>query len=62
MFGPKKEGTTEDWRQLRNVEIGNLPSSPNIMWTTKSRRIKWMGHKAGMGENKYTYRSLVGEH
>jgi hypothetical protein len=64
IFGSKKEGIREGWRQLHNDEIRNLSSSSNIMRATKSRMIEWLGHEAGMEANKYTYscRALVGEH
>jgi hypothetical protein len=32
------------------------------MRAMKSRMIKWMGHEAGMGDNKYSYRTLVVEY
>jgi hypothetical protein len=37
-----------DWRQLHNEELRNLYSSPSIVGTIKSRRIRWAGHVAGM--------------
>jgi hypothetical protein len=49
IFGPKME---EDgsWRKLYNDEIHGLYSSPNIIRVIKSRRMKWAGHVARMGE------------
>jgi hypothetical protein len=49
IFGPKREedGT---WRKLHNDELHNLYSSPNIVRVIKSRRIRWAGHVARMGE------------
>jgi hypothetical protein len=35
-------------------------SSPNIIRVIKSRRMRWAGHVAGMGEGKGAYRILVG--
>jgi hypothetical protein len=51
IFGPKRE---EDgsWRKLSNDEIHGLYSSPNIVRVIKSRRIRWAGHVARMGEGK----------
>jgi hypothetical protein len=45
IFGPKRE---EDgsWRELRNDELHNLYSSPNIAKVIKSRRMRWLGHVA----------------
>jgi hypothetical protein len=59
MFGPKRE---EDgsWRKLHNDELHSLYSSPNIVMVIKSRRMKWAGHVARMGEGKDVYRVLVG--
>jgi hypothetical protein len=49
IFGPKRE---EDgsWRKLRNDELHSLYSSPNIVRMIKSRRMRWAGHVARMGE------------
>jgi hypothetical protein len=59
IFGPKRE---EDglWRKLHNDELHNLYSSPNIVKVIKSRRVRWAGHVAHMGEGIGVYRVLVG--
>jgi hypothetical protein len=59
IFGPKRE---EDgsWRKLRNDELHDLYSSPNIIRVIKSRRMRWAGHVARMGEGRGAYRVLVG--
>jgi hypothetical protein len=59
IFGPKRE---EDgsWRKLHNDELHSLYSSPNIVRVTKSRRMRWAGHVARMGEGRGVYRFLVG--
>jgi hypothetical protein len=59
IFGPKRE---EDgsWRKLHNDELRNLYSSPNIVRVIKSRRMRWVGHVARMGEGRYAYRVLFG--
>jgi hypothetical protein len=59
IFGPKRE---EDgsWRKLRNDELHNLYSSPNIVRVIKSRRMRWAGHVARMGEGRSIYRVSVG--
>jgi len=44
MFGPKGNHWMRDWRRLRNEELHNLYSSPNIIWVTKSRKTRWTGH------------------
>ena len=53
MFGPKREGVTEEWRKLHNEELNDLYSSPNIVWVIKSRR--WAGHVARMGGGGEAY-------
>jgi hypothetical protein len=59
IFGPKRE---EDgsWRKLHNDKLHNLYSSPNIVRVIKSRRMRWAGHVARMGEGRCVYRVLVG--
>jgi hypothetical protein len=51
IFGPKRE---EDgsWRKLHNDELHDLYSSPNIVRVIKSRRLRWAGHVARMGEGR----------
>jgi hypothetical protein len=48
---PKRE---EDgsWRKLHNDELHSLYSSPNIVRVIKSRRMRWAGHVAHMGEGR----------
>jgi hypothetical protein len=36
-------------------------SSPNIIRVMKSRRLRWAGHVARMGERRGAYRALVGK-
>jgi hypothetical protein len=59
IFGPK---TDEDgsWRKLHNDELHALYSSPNIIKVIKSRRMRWAGRVARMGEGRGVYRVLVG--
>jgi hypothetical protein len=56
MFGPKRNGLTGGWRKLHN-----LYSSSSIIRIIKSRRMRWMGHVARMGEKRNVYRLLVGK-
>jgi hypothetical protein len=51
---------TRDWRKMHSEELHNLYSSPNIIRVIKSRRMRWAGHVARMGENRNAYRILVG--
>jgi len=48
-----------EWRKLHNKELNDLYSSPNIVWVVKSRRMRWAGHVARMGERRGEYRDLV---
>jgi hypothetical protein len=51
IFGPKRDEVTGEWRRLRNKAFA-LYSSPNIIWEIKSRRLRWAGHVARMGERR----------
>jgi hypothetical protein len=59
IFGPKRK---EDGscRKLHNDELHNLYSSLNVVRVIKSRRMRWAGHVARMGERRGVYRVLVG--
>jgi hypothetical protein len=59
IFGPKRDEVTGDWRKLHNEELHNLYFSPNIIRIIKSRRMRWAGHVAQMGERKNVYSILV---
>jgi hypothetical protein len=50
IFGPKRDEVTGEWRKLHNEELHNLYSSPNIIRQIKTRRMRWAGHVARMGE------------
>jgi hypothetical protein len=59
IFGPKSEEDGSG-RKLHNDELYNLYSSPNIVRVIKSRKMRWAGHVARMGEGRGVYRVLVG--
>jgi len=61
VFGPKRDEVTGEWRKLHNEELSDLYSLPNIVRMVKSRRMKWAGHVARMGEGRGVYRVLVGK-
>jgi hypothetical protein len=61
IFGPKRDKVTWEWRKLHNMELNDLYSSPNIVWVIKSRRMRWAGHVAYMGNRRGIYRVLVGK-
>jgi hypothetical protein len=60
IFGPKREGDGS-WKKLHNDELHSLYSSPNVARVIKSRRMRWVGHVARMGEGRGVYRVLVGK-
>jgi len=60
IFGPKRDEVTGKWRKLHNEEFNDLYSSPIIFRYIKSRRMRWAGHVAPMGERRGVYRVLVG--
>jgi hypothetical protein len=47
-------------RKLHNEELRDLYSLPSVIGISKSRRLRWAGHIARMGEKKNAYRLLVG--
>ena len=61
VFGPKRDEVTGDWRKLYKEELNDLYSLPNIVRVVKSRRIRWAGHVARMGEDRGVHRVLVGK-
>jgi hypothetical protein len=61
IFGPKTEEVTGDWRKLHNEELHYLYSCPDIVRQVKSKRMRWAGHVARMGEERNVYRVFVGK-
>jgi hypothetical protein len=61
IFGPKRDEMTGDWRKLHNEELHNLYFASNIIRTIKSRRMRWAGYVARMGEKRSAYWILVGK-
>jgi hypothetical protein len=61
VFGPKRDEVTGEWRKLHNEELNYLYSVTNIGRVVKSRRIRWAGHVARMGEVRGVYSALVGK-
>ena len=60
VFGPKRDEVTREQSKLHNEELSDLYSLPNIMRVVKSRRLRWAGHVARMGERRGVHRVLVG--
>jgi hypothetical protein len=59
IFGPKRDEMTGEWRKLHDEELRDLYFSPSIIRIIKSRRMRWAGHVARMGEKRNAYRLLV---
>jgi hypothetical protein len=62
VFGPKRDEVTGECSKLHNEELHDLYSSPTVVRVITSRRMRWVGHVAGMGEGRGVYRVLVGKH
>jgi hypothetical protein len=55
--GTKAKGVREydaegEWRRLHNEELNDQYSSPNTVRVIKSRKMRWAGHVACMGERE----------
>jgi hypothetical protein len=61
IFGPKRDEVTGEWRKLHNEDFHDLYSSPTIVRVTESRRMRFEGHLARMGEWRGLYKVLVGK-
>ena len=59
ILGPTRDEVTGEWRRFHNLELNDLYSSPNIVRVIKSRRMRWAGYVARMGEERVVYRVLV---
>jgi hypothetical protein len=61
VFGPKRDKVTGKERKLHNDELNDLYSLPNSVRVVKSRRMRWAGNVARMGEDRGVHRMLVGK-
>ena len=52
IFGPRTDKTAGEWSRLRNEELNDPKSSPNIVRVIQLRRMRWAGHVAHMGEER----------
>ena len=52
IFGPRRVEVTGEWRRLHNEGLNDLYCSHNIVRVIKSRRMRWAGHVARMGEER----------
>ena len=60
IYGPKRDEMTGEWRRLHNEELHGLYDSPDVIRIMKSRRIRWAGHVARMGEKRRLNSIVVG--
>jgi hypothetical protein len=58
-LGLRGDQVTGEWRKLHNEGIHDLYSSSTVVQVIKSRRMRWMGHVACMGEGRGMYRVFV---
>jgi len=61
IFGSNRYEVKGEWRKLHNEELNDLYCSPNILRVIKSRRMRWVGRVACLGEGTAVYRVLVGK-
>jgi len=61
IFVPRRDEVTGEWRKLHTEEVNDLYCSPNILRVIKSRRMRWSGHVARMGERRGLYSVLMGK-
>jgi hypothetical protein len=61
IFGPKRDEVTGGWRKLHNEGLHNFYSSPSIITTIKSRKMRWTGHVLRNGGRRNAYKILVGK-
>ena len=61
IFGSRRDGVTGEWGKLHTEELNDLYSAPNFVLVIKSRRKRWAGHVARIGERRSMYKVLVGK-
>jgi hypothetical protein len=60
IFGPKRDKVRGEWKKIHE-ELHDLYPSSTIVRVIKSRRTRWTGHVARMGEGRGVYRVLLGK-
>jgi hypothetical protein len=59
IFVPKREEVAQGWTRLHNEDLHNLYASPNVIRMIKSRKMRWAGNVARMGEKIKAYKIFV---
>jgi len=60
IFGPRNDEVTGERTRMHNDKLNDLYSSPNIVRVIKSRRMRWAGHVARMGAERWCIGSWWG--
>ena len=60
IFGPKRSEETGEWSILHKEHPNDLNASLN-RWVVQSRRMRWTGHVARMGDRRDTLTELLWE-
>jgi hypothetical protein len=60
-FGLKRDEVIGEWRKLHSRELHNFYLSADIIRQMKSRKMRWAGHVARMGEGWQLYKILAGK-
>ena len=61
IVGPKRDKVTGEWRKLHKEELNDLYCLSVVVRVIKSRRMRWAGHVAHVGDRRGVYRVLVGK-
>ena len=60
IFRLKRDELTVEWIKLHNEELNDLYCSLNIIRVVKSKRMRWAGNLARMGERRGIYSDFWG--
>ena len=52
IFGPRRDEIKGEWRKLHSEELNDMYFSTKIVRVIKSRRMRWAGHVARMGNKR----------
>jgi hypothetical protein len=60
IFGPMRDEVIGKWIRLHIEELNDLYCSPNIIGVMKSRKMRWAGYVACIGDGRGAYKIVVG--